>query len=145
MYNTYTMYNPLNISWHVLNDTMYLCYYHILGLNGVFGATKPAKVVETHWDWVIAWTTIYKAMCFIFPHCEGELDEYNYITPYFASIYLCTHTKVLNLNQAIRKYVGSVNDISLNKLSKFCYLQTCHLQGNGTGKISASAKERAKQ
>src|ERR1700692_4035203 len=39
LYNTYTMYHPLDIRWHVLNDTMsqyYLNYYRILGLDGVF-------------------------------------------------------------------------------------------------------------
>src|ERR1700683_5725834 len=38
LYNTYTMYHPPDVRWHVLNDTMsqyYLCYYRILGLNGV--------------------------------------------------------------------------------------------------------------
>ena len=32
------MYNPLDVCWHVLNDTMsqcYLRYYRIFGLNGV--------------------------------------------------------------------------------------------------------------
>src|ERR1700692_814228 len=38
LYNTYTMYHPPDICWHILNDTMsqyYLHYYQILGLNGV--------------------------------------------------------------------------------------------------------------
>ena len=32
------MYDPADVRWHVLNDTMsqyYLCYYCIFGLNGV--------------------------------------------------------------------------------------------------------------
>src|ERR1700685_4369618 len=38
LYNTDTMYHPLDVHWHVLNDTMsqyYLHYYQILGLNGM--------------------------------------------------------------------------------------------------------------
>src|ERR1700679_4366243 len=38
LYNTYTMYHPPDVRWHVLNDTMsqyYLRYYRIFGLNGV--------------------------------------------------------------------------------------------------------------
>jgi hypothetical protein len=37
-YNTYTMYNPADICWHVLNNIMseyYLCYYHIFWLNAL--------------------------------------------------------------------------------------------------------------
>ena len=111
-----------------------------------FGAAKPAKLVETHGDWVIAWRTVYKAMHFIFPHREGEIDQYNdYITSYFASIHPSAHTKVLNLDKGIRKYVGPVNNVSLNKFNKFCYLETHHLQGHGIGESSALPKEKGKQ
>jgi len=107
-----------------------------------FRAAKPAKAVETHGDWVIAWRTVYKAMRFIFPHRKSELNEYNnYIMSYFASIHPSTHTKVLNLDKAIRKYVGSINNVSLNKFSKFCYRETRHLQGHGTGESSVPTKE----
>src|ERR1700691_2198582 len=38
LYNTYTMYHPLDVHWHVLNDTMsqyYLCHYWIFELNAL--------------------------------------------------------------------------------------------------------------
>jgi len=93
-----------------------------------FGAAKPAKTVETHGDWVIAWRSVFKATKFIFLHCEAELDEYNdYITSYFASIHPSAHPRVLNLDRAIRKQVSSVNNISLNEFGKFRYLETRHL------------------
>ena len=111
-----------------------------------FGAAKPAKTVETHGDWVIAWRSVFKATKFIFPHREAELDEYNdYITSYFASIHPSAHPRVLNLDRAIRKQVGSVNNISLNEFGKFRYLETRHLQGHGTGESSIIAKERTRQ
>jgi hypothetical protein len=37
LYSTYTMYNPPDVRWDVLNNRMssyYVCYYHISGLNG---------------------------------------------------------------------------------------------------------------
>jgi hypothetical protein len=90
-----------------------------------FGAAKPAKTVETHGDWVIAWRSVFKATKFIFPHREAELDEYNdYITSYFASIHPSAHPRVLNLDRAIRKQVGSINNVSLNDFGKFRYLET---------------------
>src|ERR1700685_3309053 len=65
LYNTYTMYHPPDVRWHVLNDTMsqyYLCHHRIFGLN----ALNDLKVVQdlekklnilVHWepgsdDWV---------------------------------------------------------------------------------------------
>jgi hypothetical protein len=85
-----------------------------------FGAAKPAKSVKTHRDWVIVWTIVLRATKFIFPHRERELKEYTeYILSYFASVQLSAHWKVFNLDKAIRKCVGSVNDVSLNEFSKF--------------------------
>jgi hypothetical protein len=111
-----------------------------------FGAAKPAKTVETHGDWVVAWRIIFRATHFIFPHWEAELEEYNdYITSYFASIHPSTHSKVLNLDRAIWKHVGSVNSVSLNEFHKFRYLETRHLQGHGAGESSAFPKEKKKQ
>ena len=108
-----------------------------------FGAAKPAKTVETHGDWVIAWRIAFKATRFIFPHRESELEEYNdYVTSYFVSIHPRAHWRVLNLDKAIRKQAGSVNNVSLNEFGKFWYLETCHLQKHGTGKSSAPAKDR---
>jgi hypothetical protein len=110
-----------------------------------FGATKPAKTVETHGDWVVAWRIVFKATRFIFPHRETELEEYNdFITSYFASIHPTHHSKVLNLDRAIRKHVGSVNNVSLNDFNKFRYLETRHLQGHGAGESSTSSKEKTK-
>jgi hypothetical protein len=111
-----------------------------------FGASKPTKTVETHGDWVVTWRIVFKATRFIFPHQETELKEYNnYITSYFASMHPSAHLKVLNLNRAIQKHVSSVNNVSLNEFSKFCYLKTHHLQGHGAGKSSAFSKEKTKQ
>jgi hypothetical protein len=61
-------------------------------LKPYFGATKPAKSVESHRDWVIAWRIASHAIKFIFPHQEKELKEYTeYISSYFASLHLSAH------------------------------------------------------
>ena len=107
-----------------------------------FGADKPAKSVETHGDWVIAWRIAYRATKFIFPHREKELEEYTeYISSYFASLHPTAHWKIFELDKAIRKRVGSVNDVSLNEFSKFRYLETRYLHGHGTGDSSTNPKQ----
>jgi hypothetical protein len=111
-----------------------------------FGAAKPAKSVETHGDWVIAWRVVFRATRFIFPHREAELEDYNdYITSYFASIHPSAHWRVLNLDKATRKLVGAVNDVSLNEFNKFRYLETRYLQGHGIGKSNAPPQEKSKE
>ena len=108
-----------------------------------FGADKPAKSVETHGDWVIAWRIAYWATKFIFPHHEKELEEYTkYISSYFASLYPSAHWKVFELDKAIRKQVRSINDVSLNEFSKFQYFKTRYLHGHGTGKTSTKPKQK---
>ena len=85
-----------------------------------FGAAKPAKSVNTHGDWVIAWRIALRANKFIFPHRERELEEYTeYISSYFASFHPSAHWKVFNLKKAIWKQVGSISNVSLNDFSKF--------------------------
>jgi hypothetical protein len=109
-----------------------------------FGVAKPAKSVETHGDWIIAWRITLSATKFIFPHRARELKEYSdYISSYFASIQPIGHLKILNLDKVIQKRVGSVSDVSLNEFNKFHYLETRYLHRHGAGKSSASSKEKA--
>ena len=108
-----------------------------------FGAAKPAKSVKTHGDWVIVWRITFRAIKFIFLHCEWELEEYTeYISSYFASLHPSAHWKVFKLDKAIRKHVGSVNDVSLNEFSKFQYLETRYLHGHGTGESGTKPKQK---
>jgi hypothetical protein len=94
----------------------------------------------------VAWRIVFKATCFIFPHWETELEEYNdYITSYFTLMHPSTHLKVLNLDRAICKHIGSVNNVLLNEFNKYHYLETHHLQGHGAGKSGASSEEKIKQ
>jgi hypothetical protein len=66
LYNTYTMYHPPDVRWHILNDTMsqyYLHYYWILGLNGVnaTGWLQRASYLSTSNDMDIPWS--YQIVC----------------------------------------------------------------------------------
>src|ERR1700677_3117735 len=48
LYNTYTMYHPPDVRWHVLNDTMsqyYLCHHRIFGLNALNAYTEIAPSI----------------------------------------------------------------------------------------------------
>ena len=49
-----------------------------------------------------------------------------YILSYFSSVKPAGHTRVLNLDKSVRKWSGSVNNISLDKFAKFRFLEICH-------------------
>ena len=72
----YIIYNPPDICWHILNNTMsqyYLCFYHIFGLNGVdiwyippfkeagltrlTGSIAPTKAFTSFQQWVTHYIT----------------------------------------------------------------------------------------
>ncbi|KIM88990.1 hypothetical protein PILCRDRAFT_767907, partial [Piloderma croceum F 1598] len=98
----------------------------------LFGAAKPSKMIATHGDWVTTWGITSRAVMFAFPHREWELDPYHdYITGYFAAIHNNFHSKVLELDKSIRKYVGSIQDTELSDFNKFRYLETRHLHVGG--------------
>ena len=108
-----------------------------------FRADKPAKSVETHRDWVIAWGIAFWATKFIFPYWEKELKEYTkYVSSYFTSLHSSAHWKVFKLDKAIHKWGGSINDISFNEFSKFRYLETCYLHRHSTGESGAKPKQK---
>src|SRR6202040_2247688 len=77
---------------------------------------------------------------------ERELKEYTeYVSSYFASVHPSAHWKVFNLDKAIRKRVGSVNNGSLNEFSKFWNLKTRYLNGHGAGKSGEPSMQKASE
>ena len=55
------------------------------------------------------------------------------------------YSKVLNLNRPFKNMLGQFNNVLLNELGKFYYLETWHLHGHGAGESSTHTKERANQ
>jgi hypothetical protein len=52
----------------------------------VLGPSKPARSVDTHGKWVIAWERASDALVYVFPHCCNELRDYgSYIKRLFAA------------------------------------------------------------
>lgn len=65
-------------------------------------------------------------------------------TGYFAAIHNNFHSKILELDKSIRKYVGSVRDTELSDFNKFRYLEARHLHFGGVGsETNTRPKEKA--
>ena len=59
----------------------------ISDLEFIVGSDKPAKTVNEHSKWVMAWDTMFQATLFIFPHRASELTDYGtHIKGLFAAL-----------------------------------------------------------
>ena len=68
LYYTYTMYNPVDIRWEVLNDIMSLYYlhiYHIFGLKGLHDGLLEGAL---RWMWGCFFTNIVSCCPPLAPH-----------------------------------------------------------------------------
>jgi hypothetical protein len=104
--------------------------------------SKPSKIVQTHGDWTIAWTSTSAAILCAFPHRAFELQQYSeYILQFFGALPY-SHTKVINLDKAIRRYTGEVKHIELSEVGRFRHLEARYLQEDGAGNRSNIRKEK---
>ncbi|KZP19210.1 hypothetical protein FIBSPDRAFT_744345 [Athelia psychrophila] len=107
------------------------------------GATKPAKTVETHGQWVISWGSYVEAVTFVFSERAYELREYGkHITQLFASFGENLHPKVINYDRAVRIRAGQRRDILLTDFAKFSDLHVLWILGAGAGASSTEGKHR---
>ncbi|KIJ33741.1 hypothetical protein M422DRAFT_52273 [Sphaerobolus stellatus SS14] len=99
------------------------CTEHIGSIELVFGSVKLAKTVDTHGNWVIAWSDAVEAIIFVFPHCALELRSYTrYITTFFSSLYVSLHQRVIQFDRAIQiPLAKGMNSFSLTMLN----IRTC--------------------
>jgi hypothetical protein len=112
------------------------------GFELAFGDSKPSKFVQTHGDWVIAWNSTSAAIRYVYPHRSDELEQYTqYIIQFFGAFPPSYHSKVINLDKAIRKYCGEVRNIELSEFGRFRHLESRYLQAEGLGASSASVQK----
>jgi hypothetical protein len=104
--------------------------------------SKPSKVIQTHRDWTISWTSTSMAILCAFPHCAFELQQYSeYILQFFGALpYL--HSKVINLDKAIHHYTGEVKHIELSEVGCFWHLKARYLQEDRAGNHAGTPKEK---
>ena len=104
--------------------------------------SRPSKVVQTHGDWTIAWTSTSAAILCAFPHRAFELQQYSeYILQFFGALPY-SHSKVINLDKVIRRYTGEVKHIELSEVGRFRHLEARYLQEDGAGNRTGTHKEK---
>jgi hypothetical protein len=86
--------------------------------------SKPSKTIQSHGDWTIAWNTSSSVTVCAFPHWAHELQQYSeYIIQFFGA-FPHSHWKVINLDKAVRKFIGEVKNIELSEVSQFTTYKT---------------------
>jgi hypothetical protein len=104
--------------------------------------SKPSKIVQTHGDWTIAWNSTSSAILCAFPHRAFELQQYSeYILQFFGA-FPYSHSKVINLDKAVRRYTGEVKHIELSEVGRFRHLEARYLQEDGAGNRTGTRKEK---
>ena len=106
------------------------------------GERKASKLVQSHGDWTIAWNATFTAILCAFPHRAMELRVYSeYILQFFGAL-PNSQTKVINLDKAIRRFVGEVKHIELADVGRFRHLEARYLQDDGAGNQAGPRKEK---
>jgi hypothetical protein len=111
---------------------------HIGELEFIIGSAKPARVVDTHGKWVIAWDQAVDATTFIFPHRASELREYGrHISQLFASFPDALHSRVIQYDRAVRIRVAQRRDLLLTDYHHFSDLHVLWIQNAGANGTKA--------
>ncbi|KAF8810157.1 hypothetical protein BYT27DRAFT_7254100 [Phlegmacium glaucopus] len=104
-------------------------------------SSTPAKSVETHGDWVIAWDCMVNAIFFVFEHRKQELQLYGkHIQRYFASLPAQVHSHIINYDRAVQLRAAQWCDLELSNFAKFTDLQIQWVH-NPTNLISSQLSE----
>ena len=110
-----------------------------------FGAVEPTKIIRNGGDWSITWNRTVRATIFTFPHRVEELSSYGeYIVNLFTITHPSMHSRVITFNKAVRKRVGSVQNLELSNFEKFSDLKIVHMDSIGVSVISRSSKDNGK-
>jgi hypothetical protein len=114
-------------------------------LEFIVGSAKPARVVDSHGKWVIAWDQSVDATTYVFPHRSSELRDYGrYISQLFACFPDSLHSRVIQYDRAVRIRVAQRRDLLLTDYNRFSDLHVLWIQNAGTGGKSGESEKRGR-
>ena len=109
----------------------------------ITGPAKPARVVDTHGKWVIAWDQAVDTTIFAFLHCSSELRDYGrYISQLFACFPDSLHPRVIQFDRAVRIRVSHRRDLLLTDYHLFTDLHVLWIQNAGASNTKSGDSEK---
>ena len=100
---------------------------------------KQSKAIKIHGDWDIAFEKTIQAIFYALPGRNSEYVAYQvYISALFASITPSFHSRVIDLDKAIRLQATNQKHLCLSEFARFDNLRTIYLTSFGVG---SSARE----
>ena len=114
-------------------------------LDFIVRSAKPARVVDSHGKWVIAWDPTVDATSYVFPHRSSELRDYGrYISQLSACFPDSLHTRIIQLDRDVRIHVSQQRDLLLTDYNQFSDLHVLWIQNAGTGGKSGESEKRGR-
>jgi len=112
----------------------------------VFAVAEAKRQVKTGSEWSAAFRKASRAILFLFPHRQEELDTYSeYIESLFAAKQPGSHHRVVLFDSAVRNLVGGGQNTLLTDLSRFQALHESILQADGVEYASGSTGANSKR
>ena len=112
-------------------------------LEVIVGSARPARIVDTHGKWVIAWDQAVEATTYIFPHRSTELRDYGrHISQLFASFPDTLHSCIIQYDHAVRIRVAQRRDLLLTDFGQFSDLHVLWVQNAGAVAARVGDSER---
>lgn len=97
-----------------------------------YGTAPSKRSISSVGDWTIAWGIATTAITYAFPNRFDELTSYGrYILGLFASTNFLFHERIISLDKAIRRRVGSTRKLQLTDYQSFADLKDSHLESTG--------------
>jgi len=106
--------------------------------------SKPVKLIKMNGDWGIAFRQMKHAILFTYSHHSEELNKYEeYIVGQFTGVVVSQHSRVLNLDWAIRLHESQSNHL-LTSFNAFSDLIMTHLINPQGSSSSQGVNKHAK-
>ena len=95
---------------------------------------KQSKTITSHGDWVIAFGKTIEAISYALPGRNSEYVAYQpYMSGLFASLTPSFHSRVIDLDKAIRLRTANQKHLRLSDFAHFNDLRTIYLTSLGVG------------
>src|SRR5882724_8246422 len=115
-----------------------------ISLNTGGSSGKMSKEIRIYGEWSIAYARYTRAVVFVYPHRNRELEDYEeYLAGQFAAYPdIADQFKIINFDKAIRIRVGQSNDLMLTDIARFQDIVSYHLINPKTSRSNDAKRQK---
>jgi len=115
-----------------------------ISLNTGGSSGKMSKEIRIYGEWSIAYARYTRAVVFVYPHRNRELEDYEeYLAGQFAAYPdIADQFKIINFDKAIRIRVRQSNDLMLTDIARFQDIISYHLINPKTSRPNDAKRQK---